>query len=137
MSNLDTKKPEPGKFTKNFVALSILGWVPWVTRFSASADKIGMSEDVTALYLHRRVSEVRDAASRSHTLWGRIYNKLTGSHVDQVNLSGAVIRTAFKALNITLPDDVRAYGEYCMPLHAAEDLLSKYSKLMREKGVIK
>lgn len=109
----------------------------FANRFSQVADKLYMSPDHCILYLARRVGEAQQAGDRSGSIFGRIYNRMTGEAVGFVNLSGAVLATTMTYVGDPVPEVFDKGKDYVIRLEIAENLLNRMKTKAKAEGLIK
>ncbi len=100
-------------------------------RFSNAAETHYMTPDLVVIYLARRVGEARQAQERAKWFGGRIYNRLTGTDGDRVNVTGAVLAHAMRWLGDDVPGKVPLEATLRLPFDRAATL----EKRLREKAI--
>lgn len=94
-------------------------------RFSDAADKLYMSKELALVHLARRVGCGLEAHRRKTWVGGRLMNWMTKTNPDFVPLSGAVIRSAMKAIGDDMPDNLDAGAHYGLRIDFAQELLER------------
>jgi len=92
--------------------------------FGQLADKAYMTPAHCVMYLARRVGEARQARDRASWFGGRVYNWLTGTKFETVDMSGAVFANSLKCLGEPVPDDFPRGADFTFPFEVAERLES-------------
>ncbi len=101
--------------------------------FSDVSEHWYMNDDISFVNFRQKLYDVQQNRKRNANIFGKIYNRLTGSKTDVVELSGAVLRSAIGKVASEKKDEINAMDCYYIPFEVAEGIFSQYFEALQDE----